>query len=250
MQRLKDKVAIVTGAASGIGAEVSRLFAREGARVLAADRNEAGAKNLAEELCREGLEVAPFAVDVTRWQEVDGMVAKAVALWGKLDVMVNNAGIIDDARACGDVEEDLWDRVLAVNLKGVFLGCKRSVQQFLSQKTPGAIVNTASIAGMGAMAGGTAYTASKHGVVGLTRQIACEYANDGIRVNAVCPGVVRTGMTQDYMEFFQPIAAQMIPMGRPAEPTDIAPAFLWLASEESRYVTGSLLVVDGGWRAK
>lgn len=250
--KLKGKVAVITGAGSGMGRAASILFAQEGAKVVAVDYVGETAEETVRMIKEKGGEAVAVKADVSHWEDVNKAVETAVQQYGKLDIMVNNAGVFDSFKFCLDTDEALWERIININLKGVFFGCKRAIQQFLSQGNGGVIVNTASVAGLGAMAGGTAYTASKHGVVGLTKQIACEYATQGIRVNAVCPGGIATGMTKDLMS--DPQTDQMIkmttPMGRWGEPEEIADAMLFLASDDSKYITGETLRVDGGWRAK
>lgn len=250
--KLKGKVAVITGAGSGMGRAASILFAQEGAKVVAVDYVGETAEETVRMIKEKGGEAIAVRADVSRWDDVNKAVEAAVEHYGKLDIMVNNAGVFDGFKPCLETDEALWERIININLKGVFYGCKRAIQQFLSQGGGGVIVNTASVAGLGAMAGGTAYTASKHGVVGLTKQIACEYAGQGIRVNAVCPGGIATGMTRDLMSDPQTdeLIKQTTPLGRWGEPEEIAEAILFLASDASSYITGEALRVDGGWRAK
>lgn len=255
MNRLADKNVIITGAASGIGQATAKLFAAEGAKVMVADFNEAGGAQTVQQIRETGGTAEFSKTDVTKAEDFDRTVKSLVELWGRLDVMVNNAGILDGMMPIVTTDEELYDRIMAVNVKGVFLGMKRAVEQFNAQGTGGVIINTASIAGLGAMAGGTAYTASKHAVVGLTKQVACEVATNGIRVNAVCPGAVSTPMVHSLVggtdiEQASSMFGTYIPMKRVAEPEEIAQGFLFLASDESSYMTGSLLTIDGGWRAK
>ncbi|MBE3556322.1 MAG: SDR family oxidoreductase [Firmicutes bacterium] len=249
---LSEKVAVITGAGSGMGRAASLLFAQEGAKVVAVDYVGETAEETVQRIHSQGGGAVAVTADVSHWEDVSRAVETAVQHFGRLDIMINNAGVFDGFKPCLETDEAWWDRIININLKGVFLGCKRAIQQFLAQGGGGIIVNTASVAGLGGMAGGTAYTASKHGVVGLTKQIACEYASQGIRVNAVCPGGIETGMTKDLMADPQTnqVIQQTTPMGRWGKPEEIAQAMLYLASDASGYVTGETLRVDGGWRAK
>jgi len=252
MGKLDGKVALITGAGSGMGRAAAKLFAKEGAKVACADYVEETVKETAEMIKKEGGKSLAIKADVSKWEDVDRAVSETVKTFGKIDVMVNNAGVFDNMVPCADVDEALWNRIININLKGYFYGCKRAIQEFLKQGKGGVIVNTASVAGTGALAGGTAYTVSKHGVVGLTKQVACEYAKAGIRVNAICPGAITTGMTQDLFKDpqFAQLITGMVPVGRAGAPEDIAKGMLYLASDDSSYVTGTLLTIDGGWRAK
>ena len=256
MARLSGKIAVITGAASGIGRATAKLFASEGAKVLVADFDEAGGTETVRQIRAAGGTAEFSKTDVTKADDFDRTIKRVVELWGRLDIMVNNAGILDSMMPIVATDEELYDRIMTVNAKGVFLGMKRAIEQFNDQGNGGVIVNTASVAGTGALAGGTAYTASKHAVVGLTKQVACEQAGNGVRVNAVCPGGVNTPMVQNLvggaenMDQAASMFAAMIPMNRVALPEEIAEGFLFLASDEARYMTGSLLTIDGGWRAK
>ncbi len=250
--KLKDKVVIVTGGGSGIGRAIALAFAAEGAKVVVADCRGEAAEDAVQEINKRGGEALAIKVDVSNSEEVDRLITEAVDRLGRLDIMVNNAGIFDYPHyAVADTPEEVWDRLINNNLKSVFLGCKYAIRQML-QQGGGKIINTASIAGLGGTAGGPSYTASKHGIVGLTRQIACVYANQNIQVNVICPGVIKTGMTRELFEI--PEVMERIvtntPMGRFAEPEEIAGAAVFLASEDSNFVTGATFVLDGGWQAR
>ena len=247
--RLRDKVAIITGAGSGIGRESALLFAREGARVLVAEVNDSAGQAVVSEIERAG-GMARFAhADVSKAADAEAMVAAAEKAWGRLDVLFNNAGIFPDKDgSVVDTDEATWDLVMRVNLKGVFFGCKYAIPAML-RSGGGSIVNTASfVALMGAATPQIAYTASKGGVLSMTREIAVEFARKGIRANALCPGPVDTPLLQELMSDPARKARRLvhIPPGRLAKPAEIAQAALFLASDESSYVNGATFTVDGG----
>ncbi|MDQ0463718.1 NAD(P)-dependent dehydrogenase (short-subunit alcohol dehydrogenase family) [Caulobacter ginsengisoli] len=245
---LRGRTAIITGAAGGIGAVSARLFAEAGANVVCADLSLEGAQAVAA-----GLPSAlAVRVDVADSASVAAMVAAAVERFGRLDCAFNNAGIEVEARPTHEADEDVFDRTIAVNLRGVFLCLKHEIAAML-KTGGGSIVNTASIAGVGGAPNMPAYAASKHGVIGLTRTAALEYARLGIRVNAVCPGVVRTAMMKAAIAAAPARAdrvAGMHPMNRVAEPEEVARAALWLCSDAASFITGDALRVDGGVGAR
>jgi NAD(P)-dependent dehydrogenase (short-subunit alcohol dehydrogenase family) len=247
--RLAGKVALVTGGGSGIGREASLLFAREGARVVAADWNGETAEATAAAVRAAGGEALGVRVDVSRAAEVERAVAEAERRFGALHVLFNNAGIFpDDDGLPPDTPEGVWDQVMEVNLKGVFLGCKYGIPALL-RAGGGSIVNTASfVAVMGAATAQIAYTASKGGVLAMTREIAVAYARQGIRANALCPGPVNTPLLAQLLAEPKARARRLVhvPMGRLAEATEVAKAALFLASDESAYVNGTSFLVDGG----
>ena len=261
--RLQDRVAIVTGGASGIGRAIARRFAAEGALVVIADvteqPREGGEPTLALIEAVGGRAVFVQA-DVARWDQVDALVGSTVERYGRLDVMVNNAAISDGKRLTETAEAD-WDRVIGVNLKGVFFGCKRAVQQMLTQEplvldekeaaaTRGRIVNISSQHGMIAAPRDFSYGVGKGGVVYMTRQIAADYAAEGIVCNAVAPGKIVTGKPGRAVEDWSlDYARRRTPMPRLGRPEDVAAAALYLASDEASYMTGINLLVDGGWMA-
>lgn len=256
--RLKDKVALVTGAASGIGRATALLFGQEGARVMCADLNGEGAERVARQIADAGGQAAAIQVDVCREADAQRMVRETVERWGRLDVLFNNAGL-EFALPVAQVPEGEWDRLIDVNLKGVFLGCKYAIPQMVRQGG-GAIVNTASVAGLRGVAWLSTYCASKGGVVLLTKALALEWARQNVRVNAVCPGVIRTAMVEAAIQRGEQVfgesqkdAWQRLgeghPMGRIGEPEEVARAVLFLASDEASFITGAALPVDGGWSA-
>jgi NAD(P)-dependent dehydrogenase (short-subunit alcohol dehydrogenase family) len=249
MGRLSDRTALITGAASGIGRESALRFAGEGARVVVADRDEAGGRATVAAITDAGGQAIFAQLDVTQSAEVEAAVALAESTYGALHVLFNNAGVFpaDDGSPV-DTPEEVFERVLAVNLKGVFLGCKHGIPALL-RAGGGSIINTASfVAVVGAATSQIAYTASKGGVLAMTREIAVEYARRGIRANALCPGPVNTPLLEELLA--DPAARERrmvhVPMGRLAEASEIARAALFLASDDAAYVNGATFLVDGG----
>jgi NAD(P)-dependent dehydrogenase (short-subunit alcohol dehydrogenase family) len=252
MDRLAGKVAVITGAGSGIGRESALLFASEGAKVLAAEVNDAAGRAVVEEVRRAGGEALFFHADVSVAGDARAMVSAAEKAYGRLDVIFNNAGIFPPRDgSVVDTDEETWDLVQRVNLKGVFLGCKYAIPAML-RSGGGSIVNTASfVALVGAATPQIAYTASKGGVLAMTREIAIEFARRNIRANALCPGPVDTPLLQELLSDPARRARRLvhIPPGRLARPKEIAQAALFLASDESSYVNGATFTVDGGLTA-
>jgi NAD(P)-dependent dehydrogenase (short-subunit alcohol dehydrogenase family) len=247
--RLAGRTALVTGGGSGIGREAVLLFAREGASVVVVDRDAAAGEASAEAIRSAGGRASFFAADVAKARDVEAAIAHAERSTGALHVLFNNAGIFPDRDGSPvDTEEDVWDLVMAVNLTGVFLGCKFGIPALL-RAGGGSIINTASfVAVLGAATSQIAYTASKGGVLAMTREIAVEYARRGIRANALCPGPVDTPLLQALLADPAARARRMVhvPMGRLAEASEVARAALFLASDESSYVNGTTFLVDGG----
>jgi NAD(P)-dependent dehydrogenase (short-subunit alcohol dehydrogenase family) len=247
----EGKVALVTGAASGIGRASARAFARHGAAVLVCDVDEAGGHETVELISAAGGTGAFQLVDVSREADVIGAVDAAVQRYGQLDFAHNNAGVVGLQARIEETSLASWESVMDVNLTGVFLCLKYEIAHMASRGS-GAIVNTASISGLGASPMMVAYTASKHGVVGLTRVVAYDYAARGIRINAICPGVTRTPMMEAWIGGDPAIEALMDasePIGRMATADEMADATIWLCSERSSFVTGIALPVDGGLTA-
>ena len=248
---LRGKVAIVTGGTSGIGRETAVLFAKAGAKVVVAGRREAEGKETVELIRAAGGEGLFVKTDVAKAADVQALVQKTVKKFGRLDVGINNAGIEGNWMPIAEQSEEDWDRVIGINLKGVWLSLKYEVQQMLKQGGGGTIVNMSSVAGLMGSSGAAAYCASKHGVIGLTRTAALENAKSGIRVNAVCPAVIETPMAERL--FGDPGVEKWIlgmhPIGRFGTSAEIAEAVLWLCSGRSSFMTGHYIVLDGGFLA-
>lgn len=249
-RRFEGKVVVVTGAGSGIGQAMARAFGAEGARVVAADVNEATARQTAGEL----EQAIPFVVDVTQPASVAALIAETQLRQGRIDILCNNAGI-GSSKTVIDCEPDEWDRLFAVNVRGVYLGCKYAIPLMIAQGG-GAIVNTASVAGLVGLPNRAAYCASKGAVVTLTKQIAVDYVSQRIRCNCICPGTVDTpwvgrllAESSDPQALRRELVARQ-PMGRLGTADEVAQAALYLASDDAAFVTGTALVIDGGLLAR
>jgi NAD(P)-dependent dehydrogenase (short-subunit alcohol dehydrogenase family) len=261
---LTGQVAAVTGAGSGIGRAIAQMLSARGAAVAAIDLDQSMAQETAKSITRTGGRAAGYGADVSSATEFDEAVTSAIRDLGPLDIMVNNAGILDGYFNVDELSEDIWRRVLDIDLTGVFLGCKRALAEMLPRGR-GRIINMASVAGLNGTGGGAAYIAAKHGVVGLTRQMAVVYSSRGITVNCVCPGPILTDLRQHSQQILGPGIPDMsdrgvavneeqiralVPAGIRGSVKDIASAVCFLASDEAGYITGHSLVVDGGWRAR
>ena len=250
--RLSDKVALITGAASGIGRAASLLFAQNGAAVIAVDVDDTSGEETVALIRQQGGQASYFHADVASPTGSQEMIEHAEATFGKLQILFNNAGIMlgEDADAI-TTEEAIWDRTMEVNLKGVFLGCKYGIPA-LQRAGGGSVINTASfVAILGAATPQIAYTASKGGVLAMTRELAIIHARQNIRVNALCPGPLKTKMLMDYLDTEEKRQRRLVhvPMGRFGEASEMAQAALFLASDESSYITGADFSVDGGLTA-
>jgi 3-oxoacyl-[acyl-carrier protein] reductase len=248
--KLADRVAIITGAGSGMGQAMAQEFVREGARVVVLDLREAAAQATVDSIGDSSKAIAVSA-DVSNEDDVARAVATAIETFGAVDIVCNNAGILDDYTIAEETTTELWNRIIGVNLTGPFF-MSRAVLPHMVQRGKGAIINTASISSFIAGGGGAAYTASKHGVLGLTRQLAFEYGSKGVRVNAICPGAIHTGMTDHLLtpegrNEHVDAAIAGTPAGRWGKPIEIARLAVYLASDDADFIHGSSYVIDGGW---
>ena len=250
--RLKNKVVVVTGAGSSMGRAMCDVFSREGARVLAVALGRKRLDELAEYAARHGGEVVPFLGDMTVKADIEGMIDEALRLFGRVDVLVNNAGLMDDYSPVGEFDDETFDKVLKLNLVAPAYSMRRVIKEF-ERQGGGVIINIASVGGLFGCRAGAAYTASKHGVIGLTKNTAHMYADKNIRCNAICPGSIKKEV--DSHEFLDRLNERgkaiaekgMSLVDRPGESEEIADVAVFLASDSSSYINGQALVVDGGW---
>jgi NAD(P)-dependent dehydrogenase (short-subunit alcohol dehydrogenase family) len=245
------KVAFVTGAANGIGRAAALAFAREGAGVVVADVSEQGNQETASMVEEAGGRALAVRCDVSRAEDVKAALDKAVEAFGRLDCAFNNAGVEQPITATADLTEEEWDRIVSINLRGVFLCMKHEIPLMLRQGG-GAIVNTSSGAGVKGFAGQAAYCAAKYGIVGLSKAAALDYAKSNIRINAVCPGIIETPMMDRFSGGTPEGRARVIaqePIGRMGKPEEIAAAVIWLCSDAAAFVVGHAMVIDGGQTA-
>lgn len=251
-ERLNDKVVMVTGAASGIGRASAKIFAREGAKVVVCDVNRAGGEETVAQIEAAGGAGSFFPVDVTDKVQVDGAVAFAAATYGRLDGAFNNAAVPEPLTALIDATEEMFDRVMQVNVRGVWLCMRAQVRQMRSQGGPGSIVNTASAAGVRGVNKMAIYAASKHAVVGLTKSAALELGRHNLRVNAVCPGAIETPMLHSIIDVSNTVRESFLgaqPNRRFGEPSEIGEAVAFLLSDAASFVNGAAISVDGGMAA-
>jgi NAD(P)-dependent dehydrogenase (short-subunit alcohol dehydrogenase family) len=254
MLKLKDKVAVVTGASAGMGRDIAYYYAKEGAKVLAVARRIERLEALAEEAKGLEGEIVPYAADVSEKAQVESIIDEAIKRFGTIDILVNTAGIMDDFSPVGDVSDEMWNKVLAINLHAPFYLTRKAIKHFL-EKGSGNIINVASIAGLYGARAGAAYTTSKHALVGLTKNTAFMYAKKNIRCNAICPGGIETEIaTGEFMKNVNREGAMLAQSGVGANPRmgkghEIATVAVFLASDDSSYVNGQCIAVDGGFTA-
>lgn len=244
--RFNGKVAFITGAASGIGRATAVAFAAEGARVAILDRSAEALRDTEAAVRKAGGEVLAIACDVSEPAQVEAAVARTVEAFGRLDIAFNNAGVENKASPVAEIELDEWDRILDINLRGTFLCMKHELAQMVRQGG-GVVVNTSSGAGIRGVAGGAAYAASKHAIIGLTKSAALDYAKSNIRVNAILPGNIETPMMDRFTGGDIQKAIDLEPVGRLGKPEEIADAVLWMSADLGAFVTGASISVDGGW---
>ncbi|MFD1926756.1 SDR family oxidoreductase [Sporosarcina siberiensis] len=250
--RLNDKVAIVTGAGSGIGKEIANLYANEGAKVIVCDLNEEAANDVVNQITSSGGQAVAITANVANEEDIQHLFDQTVATYGTLDILVNNAGIMDNFVPIAEITDELWDRVMSVNATSQMRTIRKAMSIFL-EKEKGIIVNLASAAGLQGSRAGVAYTASKHAVVGLTKNVAFQYATKGIRCNAIAPGGVNTniGTTMSEPDAFgmERVMSGIASNPRSGEPSEIASIALFLASDDASFVNGTIVQADGGWMA-
>ncbi len=242
--KLKNEVTIVTGAGSGIGKETALLFAKEGAKVVVADINEKSGNETVEEIKKSDGEGIFIKLDICNRELAKHMAEETLKKYGKIDVLINNAGIVQDALLAKMTEEQ-WDKVINVNLKGTF-NCIQAVVDVMIQQGKGVIINTSSVVGLYGNVGQVNYSAAKAGLIGMTKTLAKELGKKGVRVNAVAPGFIMTPMTANVPEKVLELMKEKTPLRKLGEPRDVANAYLFLASNDAKYVNGAVLSVDGG----
>ncbi|MFC5541610.1 SDR family oxidoreductase [Ureibacillus sp. FSL W7-1570] len=249
--KLQDKVAIVTGAASGMGKAIAELYAKEGAKVIIADYNLEGAKAVSEEIAKNGGTSMAVQADVSKLEDVENMIQTAINEYGTLDILVNNAGIMDGFEPVGEITDEKWDRIFDINLKGVMRAMRKAVNYWLDNNKQGIIINTISTGGLNGAHAGAAYVASKHALVGLTKNTGFMYAQKGIRVNGIAPGAVETNIGASITNVSQlgmersGMTHKLTP--RTGKPEEIAKVALFLASDDASFVNGTVVVADAGW---
>lgn len=250
---LANSTAVITGAGSGIGKSIVERYLDAGANCFAADLNEGSLRALKEEFADYGDKLATMVVDVSDCSQVEAMVDNAVKTFGSMEIIVNNAGIMDNLLPIAEMDDGIWEKIMKVNLNSVMFGTRKAVRYFLEHRTGGVIINTASLSGLCAGRGGCAYTASKFAVVGLTKNVAFMYGDAGIRCNAICPGNTQTnigaGMRQPSKLGMAKATTGYAGATRSGTPEEIASAALFLASDQAVFINGETLTIDGGWSA-
>lgn len=250
-KQFKDKVVLITGAGSGIGRAAALAFAAEGANVAVVDVTEAAGQDVVAQIEAAGGSARFFRVDVTRAEQVEQLVRHVVETWGRLDITLNNAGVDNDMAPITETAEADFDRVMAVNVKGVWLCMKYAIAQ-MQKQGGGVVINTASALSLTVLPGSSPYNASKHAVAGLTKTCAVEYGAHNIRINAICPGVIRTPLLEKHPDLpaLEKSLLPLHPIGRLGTVQEVADVILWLASDKASFVHGALVTVDGGWTAQ
>ena len=248
--KLEGKVAVITGAASGIGKEIAKLYAKEGASVVISDLNEKGALEVVEKIENENGKAIAVAANVTKQADVDYMIDQAIKTYGKLDILVNNAGIMDKMTPAAEITDELWDNVFAINTTSMMRSTRKALSVFLEAES-GVIINMASAAGLYGSRAGVAYTAAKHAVVGLTKNVGFQYATKGIRCNAIAPGGVNTEIAGGESNEFgmDRVMSGATNNPRSGEPIEVAKVALFLASDDSSFINGEIIKADAGWMA-
>ncbi|MED1607670.1 glucose 1-dehydrogenase [Cytobacillus kochii] len=241
--KLKDKVAIITGAASGMGKAEALTFAREGAKIIVADINFSGAEEVAQLISAEGGRALAIQVDICQNSDIKQLVTHTLNQFGRIDILVNNAGIFDHYKTSLETNESEWDKIININLKGPYMATNAVLPTMLD-RGEGTIINIASVAGLVAGKGGAAYTASKHAVIGYTKHLASAYASQGIRVNAICPGTIITPLVKDIINN---IPVENIPAKRFGQQEEVAELAVFLASNQANFVHGAAIPIDGGF---
>lgn len=251
MQSVQNKTAIVTGAATGIGKDVAQLFARKGMKVVASDINEEHLNRVVAEIQSEGLQAEAFAADVSDEKQIQDLISFTADTFGSIDIVVNNAGIMDNFMPVTEVQPDQWKKIMDVNLSSIYFMCHHVLPQML-QSGSGNIINVSSVGGLGGGKAGAAYTASKHAVIGLSKNIAYMYAPQGIRCNVIAPGGVETSISETMKPSrfgYERVALGTASVPRMGKPEEIAQLALFLASDESAFINGVTVTADGGWTA-
>ena len=251
MNQLQNKVALITGAGSGMGRAMAILFAAEGAKVVATDVNAAGLEAVVKEIKDKGGNAISVTANVSKEDDVKKMVNQAANVFGGLDILVNNAGVLDDFMPAAEVSTELWNKVIGVNINGPFFACREALPLML-KKEKGVIINISSIGGLFGSRAGAAYTTSKHALIGLTKNIGFMYALKGIRCNAIAPGGVATNIGQGMQPNafgYEKLSLGLNTNPRTGEPTEIAELALFLASDKSSFINGTVITADGGWTA-
>lgn len=254
LKKINNKISIITGAGSGMGRAMAILFSSEGSKIIAADINKERLDILEKEIKSKGGEINTVLTDISKKEDIENMINKAKSIYGTLDILVNNAGIMDNFEPVGDLTDTLWDRVMKINLYGPMIAMREALKIFLPKKS-GIILNIASLGGLNGARAGAAYTASKHAVVGLTKNTGYMYSKSGIRCNAIAPGAIETNISETIdMSKITPIVNDRVMPGlalnpRTGKPEEIAKTALFLVSEDSSFINGEVVTVDGSWSA-